>query len=161
MLRFMLADNTIGAHSSEMPVGTYKKGHRHFDGVCVFAVTGQGYSLLWHENDPDYTRVNWEHGVVYCPPDSMFHQHFNISNHPSRYLALQIGTVRYPLLKMKREIWDVGVDKDVREGGAQIEYHDQDPRIHALWLKEIAGNGVASKMGKFIDETPFLRGGQR
>jgi hypothetical protein len=62
---------------------------------------------------------------------------------------------------MKREIWDVGVDKDVREGGAQVEYQDQDPRIHALWLKEIAGNGVASKMGNFIDETPFLRGGDR
>mgnify|MGYP003324083590 CR=1 FL=1 len=31
-----------------------------------------------------------EHGCVYCPPDMMFHQHFNISNFPSRYLALQI-----------------------------------------------------------------------
>jgi cupin superfamily acireductone dioxygenase involved in methionine salvage len=155
MLRFMLADNTIGAHSSEMPVGTYKKGHRHFDGVCVFAVTGQGYSLLWHEDDPDFVRVNWQHGVVYCPPDSMFHQHFNVANHPSRYLALQIGTVRYPLLKMKREIWDVGVDRDVKQGGAQVEYEDQDPRIHKMWLEEIGRHGVTSGMGKFIDETPF------
>ncbi len=167
MLRFMLAESTIGAHSSEMPVGTYKKGHRHFDGVCVFAVTGQGYSLLWHERDEprrglprsgqqDFTRVDWEHGCVYCPPDSMFHQHFNIANHPSRYLALQIGTVRYPLLQMKREIWDVGVDKDVKQGGAQIEYGDQDPRVHAMWLAEIARHGVTSRMGQFIDETPFV-----
>jgi cupin superfamily acireductone dioxygenase involved in methionine salvage len=157
MLRFMLADNTIGCHSSEMPVGTYKKGHRHFDGVCVYAVTGQGYSLLWHEDDADYVRVDWEHGVVYCPPDSMFHQHFNVANHPSRYLALQIGTVRYPLLQMKRDIWDVGVDKDVKDGGAQVEYPDQDPRIHQLWLDEIAKNGVDSKMGKFIDESRFVK----
>jgi mannose-6-phosphate isomerase-like protein (cupin superfamily) len=157
MLRFVLADNTIGAHSSEMPVGTYKKGHRHFDGVCVYACTGQGYSLLWHEDDKDFTRVDWEHGVVYCPPDSMFHQHFNVANHPSRYLALQIGTVRYPLLRMKREIWDVGVDKDIKEGGAQVEYEDQDPRIHQIWLDEIAKNGVTSGMGKFVDESRFAR----
>jgi cupin superfamily acireductone dioxygenase involved in methionine salvage len=155
MLRFMLSDATIGAHTSEMPVGTYKKGHRHFDGVCVFAVTGQGYSLLWREDEADFVRVDWEHGCVYCPPDSMFHQHFNIADHPSRYLALQIGSVRYPLLKMKREIWDVGVDRSVKQGGAQIEYEDQDPRIHAMWLDEIARNGVSSGMGKFIDETQF------
>ena len=155
MLRFVLSDSTIGAHTSEMPVGTYKKGHRHFDGVCVFAVTGKGYSLLWHEDEPEFVRVDWEHGCVYCPPDSMFHQHFNVADHPSRYLALQIGTVRYPLLKMKRDIWDVGVDRNVKQGGAQIEYEDQDPRIHAMWLEEITKGGVASGMGKFIDETKF------
>ena len=152
MLRFMLAESTIGCHSSEMPVGTYKKGHRHFDGVCVFAVTGRGYSLLWHDSDPEFTRIDWEHGCVYCPPDSMFHQHFNVADHPARYLALQIGTVRYPLLEMKRQIWDVGVDKNVREGGAQIEYEDQDPRVHRMWLDEIARNAVTSRMGRFIDE---------
>lgn len=156
-IMFVLADGIMHAHISEMPVGTYKKGHRHFDGVCVFAVTGQGYSLLWHEEDQDFTRIDWEHGCVYCPPDSMFHQHFNVADHPSRYLALQIGTVRYPLLKMKREIWDVGVDKDVKEGGAQVEYEDQDPRVHQIWLDEIARHGVSSRMGPFIDETRFAR----
>ena len=68
---------------------------------------------------------------------------------------MQIGTVRYPLLRMKREIWDVGVDRSVKQGGAQVEYEDQDPRIHAMWLKEIAANGVESGMGKFIDESGF------
>jgi oxalate decarboxylase/phosphoglucose isomerase-like protein (cupin superfamily) len=155
MLRFMLSDSTIGAHSSEMPVGTYKKGHRHFDGVCVFAVTGKGYSLLWKDAGDEFTRVDWEHGCVYCPPDSMFHQHFNVADHPSRYLALQIGTVRHPLMRMKREIWDVGVDRSVKQGGAQIEYEDQDPRVHALWLREIAKQNVTSRMGGFIDETQF------
>jgi len=154
-LRFILADNTIGAHSSEMPVGTYKKGHRHMDGVCVYAVTGKGYSLLWYEGDQDFVRVDWEHGCVYCPPDNMFHQHFNIANHPSRYLALQMGTVRYPMTRAKRHIWDVGVDKSVNEGGAQIEYEDQDPRIHEIWLREIAKTGVTSGMGAFIDESRF------
>ena len=56
---------------------------------------------------------------------------------------------------MKREIWDFGVDRSLKAGGAQMEYEDQDPRIHAIWLKEIAKNGVSSRMGKFIDESKF------
>jgi len=51
----------------------------------------------------------------------------------------------------------VGVDKDVKQGGAQVEYEDQDMRVHDLWLKEIARNGVESRMGPFIDESKFVR----
>lgn len=54
-------------------------------------------------------------------------------------------------------MWDVEVDKNMEEGGAQVEYKDQDPRIHALWLEEIAKNGVTSKMAKFIDESQFTK----
>jgi hypothetical protein len=66
-----------------------------------------------------------------------------------------MGTIRYPLTEAKRLIWDKGVDLSVKLGGAQVEYEDQDPRIHAIWLKEIAKNGVQSKMGEFIDESKF------
>jgi hypothetical protein len=41
----------------------------------------------------------------------------------------------------------------IKEGGAQIEYADQDPRIHALWLAELRKTGVKSQMGAFFDET--------
>jgi hypothetical protein len=40
----------------------------------------------------------------------------------------------------------------VKDGGAQIEYQDQDPRIHTLWLKELGKTGVTSQMGEFFDE---------
>jgi len=62
-----------------------------------------------------------------------------------RYLAIQRGTVRYPLSQAQHEIRDTGVDKSANEGGAQIEYEDQDPRIHPLWPEEIAKNGVTSE----------------
>jgi hypothetical protein len=47
----------------------------------------------------------------------------------------------------------LGSEVDIKEGGAQIEYADQDPRVHALWLKEIAAVGGKSDMGKYIDES--------
>src|SRR5439155_875532 len=46
---FALADGTMHAHISEIPVGTYKKAHRHGADFHVFTVSGHGYSLYWHE----------------------------------------------------------------------------------------------------------------
>jgi hypothetical protein len=37
-------------------------------------------------------------------------------------------------------------------GRGQIEYADQDPRIHALWLSELGKTGVRSRMGKLFDQ---------
>ena len=33
-----------------MPVGRYKKGHRHAAGTHIHAVDGSGYSLLWYDD---------------------------------------------------------------------------------------------------------------
>ena len=151
-MRFILAEGSIGCHCSEMPPGTYKKGHRHMNGVVIFAVTGRGYSLLWDEGDEDFHRADWAHGVVYSPPDQMFHQHFNLSPGPSRYLALQMGSVRYPMTQAKKDIWapDGMFAKKVEDGGMQIEYEDQDSRIHALWLDEMKSADIEPQMDGFI-----------
>ena len=41
------------------------------------------------------------------------------------------------------------------KGGRQIEYRDQNRRLHQQWLDAIAKTGVPSDMGEFINETPF------
>lgn len=160
-LRVVLAESSIGVHVSELPAGTYKKAHRHPPGYCVFAVTGEGYSLLWYEGADwdrgEFVRHDWRHGVVYAPPDAMFHQHFNLSPAPARYLAVQMGSTRYPLFRSKVFTYDTGADTDAAEGGNQIEYRDQDPRIHRLFLNELARRGIASGMGRFMDEPPESR----
>jgi mannose-6-phosphate isomerase-like protein (cupin superfamily) len=150
-MRFALADGIMHAHTSEMPVGTYKKGHRHGPDFHVLTLKGEGYSLFWREGDADFIRIEWKPGVVFAPVDQIFHQHFNTSPYPARYLALAMGSLRYPLTEAKRRIF-LGVDQDVKQGGAQIEYEDQDPRIHQLFLQELAKNGVKSGMGDIFNE---------
>jgi len=153
-IMFALADGTMHAHMSEMPVGTYKKGHRHGADFHVMCVTGRGFSVLWYEDDDEIVKVPWEHGTVFAPPDMMFHQHFNTSPFPARYLATACGSLRYPVMEEKRRIF-LGMDVDVKKGGAQIEYEDQDPRIHRMFLEELKKNGAESRMGQFIDESQY------
>jgi hypothetical protein len=41
------------------------------------------------------------------------------------------------------------VDKSVREGGNQIEYEDQDPRVHRAFVERAEANGVQVQMDEF------------
>ncbi len=155
-MQFLLTEGSIGAHISEMPVGTYKKAHRHEAGAHVLVMTGVGYSLLWFEGDGDFMRIPWEFGWVFAPPANMFHQQFNTSDTPARYLAFLFGTKRYPIIEERRANSLVTrTDISIKEGGRQIEYADQDPRIHEMWLKDMRANGVASRMGDHIDESRY------
>ena len=149
---FELADGVMHAHTSEIAAATYKKAHRHPTGLHVMTLSGNGYSLLWNEGDPDFTRVNWTYGTVFPPCENQFHQHFVTSNEASRYIATGLGGVRYPITALKHQM-NVGnpgekqkISLSVKAGGNQIEYEDQDPRIHALWLEEMRKAGIAPKL---------------
>jgi mannose-6-phosphate isomerase-like protein (cupin superfamily) len=156
-IQFCLADGNIHCHCSEMSVGTYKKGHRHGPDFHVFIVSGSGHSLFWHEGDEDFTRLDWGHGSVFAPTEMIYHQHFNTSGEPVRYIATAMGSTRYPFSAEKKAI-KMGVDVNVNDGGFQIEYEDQDPRIHEIFLEELAKNGVTCRMGEFMDESVLTRG---
>lgn len=137
-IQFLLGEGCMGAHVSEMPVGRYKKGHRHGAGLHIFSVHGSGYSLLWYEGDKDFRRVDWRHGMCFAPPENMFHQHLNTSASPARYLAVGLGSKRYPVVYERRSGSEgARSDVSIKEGGIQIEDEDQDPRIHPMWLKEL------------------------
>jgi uncharacterized RmlC-like cupin family protein len=151
-IMFVLADGTMHAHISEMPVGTYKKAHRHGPDFHVFAVTGEGYSLYWYEGERELRRFDWRHGSIFAPTDMLFHQHFNTSAAPARYLAVAFGGLRYPTLTDKRKTF-TGMDVSVKEGGRQIEYEDEDPRIREIYEAELRKRGVSSRMNEVFATT--------
>jgi gentisate 1,2-dioxygenase len=144
-IQLILADGVLHSHISEMPVGTYKKAHRHSPDVHIYIVSGEGYSLLWYEGDRDLKRVDWRPGWVFAPPDMMFHQHFNSGTEPVRYIAFTQGSVRYPMTEHMRRVY-AKVDVDVKKGGNQIEYADQDPRVHAMFVAALARKGLDVRM---------------
>jgi uncharacterized RmlC-like cupin family protein len=153
-IQLILADGVLHSHISEMPVGTYKKAHRHSPDVHIYIISGEGYSLLFYEGSTDLVRVDWRPGWVFAPPDMMFHQHFNSGTEPVRYIAFTQGSVRYPLTDHMRKIY-AKIDVDVKKGGNQIEYRDQDPRVHRMFVDELAKKGLAVKMDQFA---PALSG---
>ena len=119
-------------------------------------VGGTGYSLMWHEGQRDFVHIDWTHGVVFPPADRQFHQHFTTSRVPARYLATGFGSLRYPFTSARRqEILGekVSFSTSTKEGGDQIEYADQDPRIHPMFLAEMEKHGITAKMDRFFPAT--------
>jgi oxalate decarboxylase/phosphoglucose isomerase-like protein (cupin superfamily) len=145
-VNFDLAGNVMGAHISEFPVGRYKKAHRHGPGAHVTILTGQGYSLLWPEGG-ERVRVDWKPGSVVVPPNQWFHQHFNSGAEPARYLALRWNSWRYRFVALSS---DTPVDVSVKQGGAQIEYEDEDRVIHDIFESALANVGAPCHMGSMV-----------
>lgn len=155
-VNFVLADGTMHAHVSQMPVGRYKKAHRHAAGTHVHAIDGEGYSLLWYEGDSEFKEIPWRHGYMYTPPFWMYHQHFNTCDQPARYLACSLGSRRYPFISLRRKSAEGGGAISVSKGGRQIEYEEQDDRVHRRFVEELQRTGVPSQMGDIFDEAAIM-----
>ena len=138
-----IADGVMAAHISEFPLGTYKKAHRHGPGFNVIIIKGKGFSLFWKEGQP-IKRYDWQEGSVFVPPEMWFHQHFNTGTTPARYLPLRFGGFKYSLGKGFGDFSNVA--KDVKEGGDQIEYYDQDPSVRKMFEEELAKSDTQSRM---------------
>ena len=141
---FELSNNTMIAHISEFPVGTYKKAHRHGPGAHVIILGGKGYSLLWREGTK-HTKVDWHQGSVFVPPEFWWHQHFNAGAAPARYLAIRWGSVKH---KMDEKFSKI--DQDKEKGGNQIEYANEDPSVPQIFEAELAKAGAQSRMAQVL-----------
>jgi oxalate decarboxylase/phosphoglucose isomerase-like protein (cupin superfamily) len=148
-----LADNTMQAHISEFETGTYKKAHRHGPGSHVVLLNGCGYSLLWkgaikYSEAQQHVRVDFAEGTLFVPPDGWFHQHFNTSGEPARYLAATWGGEGKWFM---RSLGGGGrthrlIQTSTRKGGNQIEYEDQDPAVNEMFDAELEKSGVKNRM---------------
>ena len=59
-----------------------------------------------------------------------------------------ISTFRQEILGEK-----VAFSTSTKDGGDQIEYADQDPRIHPIFLAEMQKQGIKAKMDRFFPTT--------
>lgn len=134
---FQFAEHTLRPHVSEFPVGSYKKAHRHGPGAQIVLLAGEGYSLLWRDDFDQAVKVDWKPNSVFVPPNLWWHQHFNVGAAPARYLAIHMGGKKY---RFDHSYERDGEDR--RSGGDQIEYDDQDPRVHELFATECGARGV-------------------
>jgi len=136
---FELSENTMEAHISGFTPGTYKKAHRHSGGAFILILEGEGYSLTW----PDLgakRRFDWHDGSVIVPPEGWWHTHFILGNKPAFQLALRWDGTKYRFGKQ----WEYTLD--VKKGGDQTEYADEDPEIRRMFEEELTKRGLKLRM---------------
>jgi mannose-6-phosphate isomerase-like protein (cupin superfamily) len=140
-IQFVLGETTMHAHVSEVGVGQYKKAHKHRDGVHIVQLGSEGYSLYWFEGE-EPRAVRWDYGMLHSPATDEWHQHFNVSDRPGRYLAMSYGGYRYPFTAADRANI---LHKYSVKSSKQIEYEDEDPQIRQRFDDErtrFAAGGV-------------------
>jgi mannose-6-phosphate isomerase-like protein (cupin superfamily) len=133
-IQFVFGETTMRGHMSEVGVGNYKMAHIHDAGAHIVQLGDEGYSLYWREGE-EPRRVDWTFGLLHSPDDDEWHQHFNISDRPGRYLPLGWGGYRYPFSIANRRNILHSYEKPSR---IQIEYEDEDPAIRELFNEERA-----------------------
>lgn len=138
-VKFKFPDSrSLWAHVSEFPVGTYKQAHKHGPGSNVVIVSGQGFTLMWPPGESeDKLRVDWNPGTLVVPPAHWYHQHFNLSEEPARYLAMHRPNV---LPQGPERLFDPKKPENV------IKYVDEDPEVRRMFEEGLAERGLESQM---------------
>ncbi|HEY2241444.1 MAG TPA: hypothetical protein VGI21_21760 [Streptosporangiaceae bacterium] len=139
-IRFSMAKGSMNSHISQFPVGTYKKGHRHGPGAHVIILSGSGYSLMWPEGE-EPQRFEWQTGSLIIPPNMWFHQHFNTSPEPARYLAFKHESVSIRNAQGVPKAW---ISR--RVGGDQIDYADERPEVRDMFAQSLAQAAITPHM---------------
>ena len=150
-IKLILSDSSMHAHTSEMPVGAYKKGHATVRARMSSPSPARGYTLMWYDGDDEFERHEWRHGFVFAPPEGMLHQHFNTGPEPARYLAVSMGSHRYPVLTHKLKLKQAPELRCRKVARRSI----MRTRIRASMRSgcaSLAKTGVPSRMGKYFDE---------
>lgn len=156
---YEMGGNILVGHLSEWSAGRYHKGHYHGGGAILFQVHSVGYTLMWpnkagmrpweNGREDAVVRIDWKPGSVYCPPSGWFHQHFNTGPSIARQLAFRFGSHKYGLRFHDMQAGE-GVYISTRDGGALIEYEDEDPMIRQMFEAELRKHNVECEMPAIV-----------
>jgi quercetin dioxygenase-like cupin family protein len=122
-MHYELANGVLGAHTVEIPGGTFSKIHRHGPGAHVLWLKGEGYSLIWPEGG-EKIREDWGPGSMLVPPAWWWHQHAVVSRDPAEHLALKISAKKNKINRLSNATM-----VSVRKGGSQMDYEDFPPEL--------------------------------
>ncbi len=156
-----LAGNTFQGFVAQYPSGRYSKCHAHESGPVLLCLGGKGYSITWPKQAG--TRP-WEEGkgglvkrqdyvpggMVSAAPGGVdaFHGHFGTSKEPLRLIAFLWGYPQRVSGAPGDEV--IGHNLDIREGGATIEYRDEDPYIRKMYEEELQKEGAEPTMPEAV-----------
>ena len=154
---YRMAGNFPVGHLSEWPVGVYHKAHYHGPGALLLGLRGQGYVLMWpkelgthpYENghEDQVARFEWKHRSIYSPPNEYFHMHLNTSTEPARNMAIYgVHVGRQSDWKVNVINGKLGTMTSTRDGGAMIDYEDEDPQIRRDFEEALKKAGIKSTM---------------
>jgi hypothetical protein len=90
---------------------------------------------MWPEGS-DKVFIPWHEGSVFVPPDNWFHQHFNLTEAPARYLALHSP---YHFNLSAEAVKDPSRD--------QIEYVAEDASIRQRWRRRASAGWCSASRG--------------
>ncbi len=144
---YSMAFDSLDSHVEEFQPAVYEIAHRHVGGAWLMYLNGHGYTLLWpmeagihpyaDGHGDKVVRVDWHANTVFIPPTNWYHQHFNPSGTPARFIDLVsfVSRVYPPTAKVI-----------FSENPTVISYEDQDPEINKIFESEVKKNGTRSNM---------------
>ncbi len=159
----VLANGHMVCHLSEFPGQTYKKAHtadpsRTRAGlnseVAYLFLDGEGYDLQWGLDvvpgrGVPFDRIDYREGSLLTPGPG-FHQHFNATTEPIRYVVLRFGSLDGGA--RQEEPREQAEPREVRDerGPRQIEFDEEDPAVWDLFSAELAKRGLKPKMEEYV-----------
>ncbi len=141
--------------------------HYHGPGALLLGLSGEGYALIWpkrcgpHPYQDGYgdqvVKMNWGPGSIYSPYGEYgmfgesFHQHFNTGKVEARHLAMQNSTdSRRGVAAEERPSLE---HKNIRDGGGNLAYEDEDPEIRRQFIEELNKKGIEFTMKPVVYRT--------
>ncbi len=164
---FSMAGGHINSHISRFQPGTYKKGHSSTSGAHLLILSGHGYTttqrdtVIGTRSGEEPVRYDWEPGSLFLSgagPGFWYHQHYNTGAEPATYLVVGVR----PSRRYASTRWEAQdptdrntADLDVKSGGIQTEYQDEDPEVHRTFEEELRKRGAPCRMKAL---SPFCTG---
>ena len=124
-----LADLSVGVDLTTIGAKSSTLARRQMQGRHLLGVDGQGFSLSFSNQTSDIRRMDWRHGMLFGLKGMQFHQHFNASGAPARFVAVELGSLSSPMFRSRRSTYG---DASVYASGAAIIPRDQErPEVRA------------------------------